>query len=78
MGTPGWLAISGAGFVLLTYGCGAVEQTWDSTPDPSVGKATPVADSPAAASQATNQVQLSARTSLPQPLPTGTTTLHGR
>ena len=78
MGMPGWLAISEAGFVLLTCGCGAVEQTWDSTPDPSVGKAPPVADSPAAASPAPSQVPLSASPSLPPPLPTGTTTLHGR
>ena len=31
--------------MLSTCGCGAVEQTWNSTPDPAVVKATPPADS---------------------------------
>lgn len=73
-----WLTTFAAGCVLLTCGCGPLEQTWNSTPDPAVVKATPPADSPetvqapAGASQAANQVHLSAGTSLPQSLPTGT------
>ena len=96
-----WLAMSATACVVWTCGCGAIEDTWSTTPQAKTAIAPPqdVASAPAEAPgsapapssapaqapaqktapvparrrQRTNLVHLSAGTSLPQSLPTGTT-----
>ncbi len=65
-----------AGLVLLTCGCGAIDQAWNTTPETSTETApSPDSSAPAAgkATSGTNLIRLSAGTALPQSLPTGTT-----
>ena len=102
-----WLAMSAAACVVWTCGCGAIEDTWSTTPEartalarppeivsapsqapesapapssapapasaPARAPTQPQASAPARRPQRTNLVRLSAGTSLPQSLPTGTT-----
>jgi hypothetical protein len=102
-----WLATSATACVVWTCGCGAIEDTWSSTPEArtAIAPAQEVASAPAEAPESvpapsstpapasaptsappparaiaptprprtTNLVRLSAGTSLPQSLPTGTT-----
>ena len=76
-----WIAVSAVGCALMTCGCGAIEETWNPTPETPTAVAPPQVDSsapaqasaPARTSPRTDLVHLSAGTSLPQSLPTGTT-----
>jgi hypothetical protein len=76
-----WLEVSVTCCVLCTCGCGAIEDTWNPPQEVTLAPATtePSATAPASAPaparppRTTNLVRLSAGTSLPQSLPTGTT-----
>ena len=76
-----WLAMSATACVVWTCGCGAIEDTWSTTPEAKTALAQPQevalalapSSAPARRPQRTNLVHLSAGTSLPQSLPTGTT-----
>jgi hypothetical protein len=74
-----WLEVSVTCYVLCTCGCGAIEDAWNppqeiALPPATTEPSTPAsAQAPARPPRTTNLVHLSAGTSLPQSLPTGTT-----
>jgi hypothetical protein len=68
-----WLEVSVACCVLCTCGCGAIEDTWNPPQEIALPPATTEPSAPARPPRTTNLVHLSAGTSLPQSLPTGTT-----